>query len=151
MNTPAPVPQITAKEEHQAKLQMTLCDTAKSYAQISSAALALPLLFRQAVFGKDAVVHGLPLHRPCLLYAAWFCFLVAIGFGLLYQWASIRRVWDQFHDTHRTPENASKPGYRKTRWVVNFGDFNLSAVWVTMTLSFYIGAIFFTVFAASNL
>src|SRR5258708_3009591 len=41
-------------EEFKAKLEMTkaFCDTAKGYVQISSAGLALPLLFQQAMLGK---------------------------------------------------------------------------------------------------
>jgi len=148
-----PAPKISALEEHQAKLNMTnaFCDTAKSYVQISSAALALPLIFTEAIFGKNAVEQGLRLHRPGLLYAAWVCFLIAIGLGLAYQWASIRRVWDEFHKTYRTDENKNLPGYRETWWVLNFGNFNLASVWFGMTASFYMGAVFFTVFAASNL
>jgi hypothetical protein len=40
-------------EEFKAKLEMTkaFCDTAKGYVQISSAGLALPLLFQQAMLG----------------------------------------------------------------------------------------------------
>jgi hypothetical protein len=40
-------------EEFKAKLEMTkaFCDTAKSYVQISSAGVALPLVFRQAILG----------------------------------------------------------------------------------------------------
>lgn len=142
--------QISAKDEFEAKLNLTkaFCETAKSYIQIGVAALALPLVFTQAVLGKNAAEEGLrSLQTPWLLYASWVCFLLTIGFGLLYQWMSIRRVWDDFHNTYRTPRNVSRPGYRQTWWVIDFRNFNLSGVWVGMTASFYVGAILFTVFA----
>jgi hypothetical protein len=59
---PQPVAQAATERKHRkldsdefkAKLEMTkaFCDTAKGYAQISSAGLALPLLFQQAMLGK---------------------------------------------------------------------------------------------------
>ena len=47
--------------EFNAKLEMTkvFSDTAKSYVQISSAALVLPLLFREAMLGKSGSDSGL--------------------------------------------------------------------------------------------
>jgi hypothetical protein len=145
---------ITPLEEFDAKLKMTnaFCDTAKSYIQISSAALALPLLFAEAIAGKESVEHnGLHFHKTGFLYGAWFCFLVSIAFGLFYQWGAIRRVWDDFHNTYRTPQNASRPGYRRSWWVVSFAGLNLSGAWAMMTGSFYLGALLFTIFAAVNL
>jgi len=47
-------------EEFKAKLEMTkaFSDTAKSYVQISSAALALPLLLNEALLGKSGSDNG---------------------------------------------------------------------------------------------
>ena len=105
-------------------------------------------MFTQAFLGKVAVENGLhTVPSPGLLYGAWLCFLLTIGFGLLYQWMSIRRAWDDFHNTYRTAQNASRPGFRQTWWVINFSKFNLASVWLSMTGSFYLGAILFTIFA----
>src|SRR5258707_8441370 len=85
-----------------------------SYIQISSAALAIPLLFTQAIFGENAAKQGLrSVGVPYTVYGSLFCFVLAILAGLIYQWASVRRVWDDLHGMQRTPENAQKPGYRE--------------------------------------
>src|ERR1039458_7238012 len=72
--------------------------TAKGYIQIASAGLALPLLFTETIFGKNRADHGLSsLPGSCSLYGAWGCFLISIACGLIYQWLSVRRVWDELH------------------------------------------------------
>jgi hypothetical protein len=136
------------KEEFEARLELTKAfgDTAKSYIQISSAALALPLLFTQAVLGKDIADHGLGSNSWSLV-TAWLCFLMSIAFGLTYQWFSVRRLWDDFHEANWTPEKSSRPGYRKTWWVISFSKFNLAWLWFGMAGSFYLGSILFTWFA----
>jgi len=134
---------LTAEEEFEAKLNMTKAfwETAKSYVQIGAAALALPLVSRQAFLGKTAAEKGLSgLTMRWLLYAAWGCFLLTIFFGLVYQWLAIRRVWDQFHSRFRTPENVSQPGYRRTWWVPHFDNLNLAGVWGGMTCKFSVGS-----------
>jgi hypothetical protein len=79
---------------------------------------------------------------------AWTLFGTTIVFGLTYQWLSVRRIWDQFHETHCTARNAHKPGYRKTWWVIRLGDLNLALFWLPMVGSFYVGIAFFIYFAA---
>lgn len=123
-------------------------DTAKSYIQISSAALAIPLLFTQAIFGKNAAEQGLrSVGVPFTVYGSLFCFVLAILAGLIYQWASVRRVWDDLHEMQRTPENANKPGFRETWWVAHFPNFNLSIPYGLMVFFFFWGAALFAVFA----
>jgi hypothetical protein len=125
-------------------------DTVKSYIQISSAALALPLVFTQAIFGKIADERGLrSVGVPYTIYVAWFCFLIAIGCGLLYQWLSVRRVWDDLHNMQRTAQNADRPGFRSTWWVMHFDQFNLSLVYGGMVFFFFSGAVFFVIFSIS--
>lgn len=123
------------------------CDTAKNYVQISSAALALPLLFTQAMLGKSASDLGIR-HAPGSLVTAWILFGTTIVFGLTYKWLSVRRVWDQFHETYRTTKNAQRPGYRRTWWIIKLGDVNLAFFWFPMVCSFYAGIGFFIYFAA---
>lgn len=72
-------------EEFKAKLEMTkaFCDTAKSYVQLSSAGLALPLLFTEAIFGKAESETGLLGSPLWELIASWGFFLIAIASGLV--------------------------------------------------------------------
>lgn len=145
----APLPAV---EELKVKLDLTKAfgDTAKSYIQISSAALALPIIFTQAILGKDAAEKGLhSVGVPYTLYAAWVCFLLAIAFGLIYQWSSIRRVWDNLHAIQQTDATTTKPGFRETWWVPHFPNLNLSLFYGAMMGFFFWGAFFFVVFAAS--
>src|ERR1035438_2513033 len=93
---PAPVVPRARKfadEEFKAKLEMTkaFCDTAKSYVQISSAGVALPLLFRQAILGDADAKKGLLGSLPWSLEVSWVFFILSIVFGLVYQWLAMRR------------------------------------------------------------
>lgn len=127
-------------------------DTANSYIQISSAALAIPLLFTQAIFGENAAKQGLrSVGVPYTVYGAWFCFVLAIVFGVLYRWASVRRVWDDLHDMQRTSENADRPGFRIMWWVIRFPNFNLSKLYGGMMFFFFWGVSLFAVFAITVL
>lgn len=139
-------------EEFKARLDLAkaFAETANSYIQISAAALALPVIFTQAMFGQKAAEKGLVvIGVPCSLFMAWLCFLLTIGFGLLYRWLVIRRVWDELHQVQITKDNAASPGFRTTWWVMPLGKFNLSLVYGGMLLSFAFGAVLFVVFAAS--
>jgi hypothetical protein len=137
-----------ADEEFRAKLEMTkaFCDTAKSYVQISSVGIALPLLFRQAILGEAAAKSGLGM-LPWTLEASWLFFLLCIGFGLAYQWLSMRRLWDQYHAGHWEPDRAEEPGYRTTKGILRTERLNLSWVWLGMTGSLFAGALFFMIYA----
>ena len=77
--------------------------------------------------------------------------VLAILAGLIYEWASVRRVGDDLHDMQRTPENEQKPGYRKTWWVTHFPNFNLSVPCGLMTFFFFCGVVLFAVFAVTVL
>jgi hypothetical protein len=138
-------------EEFKAKLEMTkaFCDTAKGCVQISSAGLALPLFFQEAMLGKVRGENGLLGSCPWELIASWALFLVAIACGLLYQWLSMRRLWDQYHMGNRTPENMHEPGYRVTPGVVKIDKLNLSWIWLGMMGAFYLGAVFFAIYAGT--
>ena len=127
-------------------------DTANSYIQISTAALAIPLLFTQAIFGENAAKQGLrSVGVPYTVYGSWFCFVVAIALGVLYRWASVRRVWDDLHNMQRTTENTDRPGFRIMSWVIHFPDFNLSILYGGMMFFFFFGALLFAVFAITVL
>lgn len=118
---------FTEELKSRADLIKAYCDTAKSYIQISAAALALPIVFTQAMFGKEAAEKGFRATGvPLSLVLAWISFLLTIGFGLLYQWLAIRLMWDDLCTTQITWENKAKPGYRTTSWVPQFGWLNRS-------------------------
>jgi hypothetical protein len=142
---------MSVKEEFEAKLNLgnAFRETAKNCIQLSTAALALPILFTQAVLGKNAAENGLrSVAGSCTLRLSWACFMLAILCGLVYQWASIKRSWDELHSFQFTPEKASQPGFRRTWWVVHFPKLNLSIFYFGMSLSFLLGAFFFVFFAA---
>jgi hypothetical protein len=134
------------EDEFKAKLEMTraFCDTAKSYVQIATAGLAVPLLLKQAVLGKDTGFSG---WVPWSLRITWALFLISIFCGLLYQWLSMRRLWDQYHAGNRTLDNMKEPGYRLTRFLPQTVGFNLSYAWLGMTLGLFGGALSFVIYA----
>jgi hypothetical protein len=138
-------------DEFKAKLEMTkaFCDTAKSYVQISSIGVALPLLFRQAVLGDTDAKKGLLGSLSWSIETSWLFFLITIALGLVYQWLSMRRLWDQYHAGNWTPEKAKEPGYRITKGIMKMETVNLSWVWLAMTGSLFVGALFFIIYAGS--
>jgi hypothetical protein len=141
---------LSPEEEFKAKLDVVKAygDTAKSYIEISSAALALPILVTRVILGNNVAENGLRSGgAPVALYTSWACFLLAILFGLIYRWSSIHRVWDELHTLQRTDGNATKPGFRRTWWVLQFPNLNLSVFYGGMLVLFFAGALSFVVFA----
>ena len=133
-------------------LMKAFCATAKTYIQISSAALALPILFTQAVLGKEVAESGFRAFGvPRSLALAWISFLLAIGFGLVYQWLAIRLMWDELHRAQITDRNITQPGFRTTWWVPPLQWLNRSFLYGCMLVFFYLGAFLFVVFAAHTL
>jgi len=145
---------MSYKDEFKSRVDLmkAFCGTAKTYIQLSAAALALPMVFTQAMLGKDAVEKGLrAVGVPCSLVLASISFLIAIAFGLLYQWLAIRLVWDELHRAQITDQNIAEPGFRTTWWVPQLRWLNRSILYGGMLVFFYLGAILFVVFAASAL
>jgi hypothetical protein len=65
-------------------------DTTKTFIQLSSGALVLPLAIKAQVlnlFRSDGTYRPTALILIC---ASWFCFLLAIGAGALYQFPQIK-------------------------------------------------------------
>ena len=149
-----PPNRMSYAEEFKSKVDLirAFCETAKTYIQISSAALALPMLFTQAVLGKEAAERGLRGGGvPCSLILAWISFLLAIAFGLVYQWLAIRLMWDELHRAQITDRNIAQPGFRTTWWVPQLRWLNRSFPYGCMVAFFYLGAVLFVVFAAHAL
>ena len=150
----APPNRMSFTDELKSRMDLikAYCETAKTYIQISSAALALPLVFNQAILGKEAAEKGLgAVGVPCSLVLAWISFLLAIGFGLAYQWLAIRLMWDELHRAQITDQNIAKPGFRTTWWVPQLRWLNRSILYGCMLGFFYLGAILCVVFAAHAL
>jgi len=123
-------------------------ETAKSYIQISSAALALPILFTQAWLGERAVKAGFyAMGVPWSLGAAWLSFLLAIAFGLAYQWLIVRRQWEILHRDHLTEKEAPDWGVGSSVFVPQSKRLDRSRLYGGMVFFFYLGACFFVLFA----
>jgi hypothetical protein len=88
------------------ELVKALADSARSYIQISSAALTVPLFFSRAFLAEGSAPGSYARGVPWSLFAACAFFLVAIVCGLLYQWLVVRRLWDKLHRDHITAEYA---------------------------------------------
>jgi hypothetical protein len=132
-------------------LMKSYCDAAKSYMQIAAAALALPLFFTQILLGKQAMEQGLKHHLPWPLYASWAGFLMCILFGLVYQWLAIRLVWDELYEVNRTISNSREVGFRSTWWIPRLYWLNRSALYGGMVICFFLGVVFFVLFASDRL
>jgi hypothetical protein len=123
------------------------CETVKSYIQISSAALALPILFTKAWFGEPAAKAGFhAMGVPWSLRAAWVSFLLAIGFGLAYQWLIVRRLWDKLHRDHLTSDNAEEWAVAQAAIIPKLEWLDRSYLYGGMVICFYVGACFFVFF-----
>lgn len=72
--------------EYLQKIMSAYSDNAKTYNQVSMAALFLPIVFLQKVLGTP---DG-ELRPPWPMVVSWVLFLVSIGAGLLYQLLAIK-------------------------------------------------------------
>ena len=64
----------------------------KSFVQLSSAGLALPVVLKSNIFGlfdKTGQFSSLQLMVVCL---SWVCFLVSIAAGVLYQYVAVKFI-----------------------------------------------------------
>jgi hypothetical protein len=123
-------------------------DTAKTYIQISSAGLAIPVVFTQALLGKTAAEQGLAAEGPPLvLWFMWGCFLVSIFWGLVYQWLINRRLWDNLH---APLDDAVKRewGAGRSSWMPHFDKFDRSIPYGLMIGFFWVGGLLFVWFVA---
>ena len=75
------------EKAHYAEIMKAYIDTAKSFTQVSTAALLLPIVFFRQLLALDP---GKPMQRDSLLRLTWLSFLVATGFGLLYQYLAVK-------------------------------------------------------------
>jgi H+/Cl- antiporter ClcA len=116
--------------EKECKLMGLFIDNAKTYTQLSGAALALSVTFLHEVLGiaKDSRI---PLDR--LLVASWICFLIGIGAGVSYQYFGVKFLeWKSNIKRH----HQSYPRFLiEHPW----------PLYLLMLITFYAGAVLFTV------
>jgi len=130
------------------ELVKALADSARSYIQISSAALALPLLFSRALLAEGAGKSGFyALGTTWSLVAACAFFLVAIVCGLFYQWLIVRRLWDKLHRDHISAEYAAEWGVAQSAFAPKLEWLDRSWPYGGMVGSFIIGAALLVWFA----
>lgn len=67
-------------------------DGAKSFVQLSSAGLALPVVLNSNVLGLFHIPSRFSYFQLTFICISWFCFLVAIVAGVLYQYAAVKFV-----------------------------------------------------------
>lgn len=105
-------------------------DNAKTYTQLSGAAIALSITFIREVVGVEK---GQPISLDWSLLVSWICFLIAIGAGVSYQYFAVKflEVKSQLPRHHQS-----------------YPKFLIEHPWPMysiMLVTFYAGVIFFTV------
>ena len=123
----ASVATITEQDkEHYAEIMKAYIDTAKTFTQVSAAALVLPIVFFRQLLGLAPTK---PVQVDWLLLLSWAFFLVAIGSGLLYQYVAVKYLAAHFWtgEWEKSNKLVRKPGY----------------AYGCMMVPFYLGAIFF--------
>ncbi len=131
--------QITDKDSEfnkECKLMGLFIDNAKTYTQLSGAAIALSVTFIHEVVGveKDRPIS---LDWPRII--SWLCFLISIGAGVSYQYFAVKflEVKSQIRRHHKS-----------------YPKFLIEHPWPMysiMLVTFYGGAVFFTVGAIKRL
>ena len=112
------------------KLMGLFIDNAKTYTQLSGAAIALSVTFLREVVG---VAKDTPISLDWSLVVSWLCFLIAIGAGVSYQYFAAKFLeWKsnivRHHESH--PRYLIEHPWR---------------LYLIMLVTFYAGAISFTV------
>ena len=117
--------------ERQCKVMEMFSDNAKTYVQLSGAALALTLTFARQI-----------LHVPesqnianRWMIGMWVCFLVTILAGAFYQYLAVKLLERELGWQAVTVWNQIQPG----------------AIYGVMLASFYSGTVIFTIYAITHL
>jgi len=116
--------------DKECKLMGLFIDNAKTYTQLSGAALALSITFIREVVG---VAEGGPIPLDWSLIVSWLCFLIAIGAGVSYQYFGVKFLeWK----SNIVRNHKSYP-----RLLIE----HPWPLYLIMLITFYAGAVFFTV------
>jgi hypothetical protein len=124
------------KLENEFKIMNLFIDNAKTYTQLAGAGLAISVIFFKEVFG---VGEGTPMPIDKTLLAAWICFLISIGAGLYYQYLAVKYL-----------ESKSDLQCDHLTWPKSL----IAHPWpiyLLMMITFYAGAVLFTVDAIKRL
>lgn len=117
------------------KVMGLFIDNAKTYTQLSGAAIALSVTFVREVVG---VAKENPISLDWSLVVAWLCFLIAIGAGVAYQYYAAKFLeWKSNIERHHD----------------SYPRFLIEHPWPLyslMLVTFYAGAIAFTVGAIAR-
>lgn len=116
------------EKAHYAEIMKAYSETAKSFTQLSAAALLLPIAFFRQLLAFEP---GKPVRVDPLLMATWLSFLLAIGFGLLYQYLAVKYLSAHFW----------KGDWLESGWLVR----NPGYVYGCMLVTFFLGAFLFVV------
>lgn len=120
-----------ASFDREQKIMQMFCDNAKTYMQLSGAALALTLTFSHQILHipeDQNVANG-------WMVTMWICFLAAIVLGAFYQYLAVKYL------ERRLDWNS----YRGAAWL------QAGTVYGIMLAAFYGGTIIFTVYAIVRL
>ena len=125
-----------SKFDKECKVMGLFIDNAKTYTQLSGAALALSITFIREVVG---VKEGDSIPPDWSLVTSWLCFLISIGAGVSYQYYAVKylELKSELRREHQ-----------------GFPTFLVQHPWpmyLIMLITFYAGAIFFTVAAIIRL
>lgn len=115
-------------KSHYAEIMKAFIDTAKTFTQLATAALLLPIVFFRQLLGVDATK---PVRADSLLLLSWASFLLAIGFGLLYQYLAVKYLAAIFWEGD----------WKDSNWLVK----NPGYAFGCMLITFFLGALFFVV------
>ena len=106
--------------------------SAKSFVQLSSAGLVVPLAFRVKVLGIPEGGQRFDKFELVAMCALWAFFLVAIGTGVFYQYIAIK-----FVEYRRSPHETYVPAL--LRPIVE--EYGPGTVYGVMVVTFYCGAL----------
>jgi hypothetical protein len=117
--------------DRQQKIMTMFSDNAKTYIQLSGAALGLTLTF------ADRILHLAPTDNIASgwMIAAWLCFLVAIVAGAFYQFLAVKFLDSLLDWEYDSTWDWLQPGY----------------VYALMLAAFYGGTVIFTIYAMIRL
>jgi len=106
-------------------------DSAKSFVQLSSAGLALPVVLSSKILGLFRSTQQFNHFSLAFICLSWGCFLVAIGAGVLYQYAAVKFLEYEADNETYVP--------RALQSLVN--DRGPGVAFGVMTVAFYAGAV----------
>lgn len=122
--------------ENEFKIMGLFIDNAKTYTQLAGAGLAVSVLFIHEVFG---IKEGTPMPLDKTLVASWCCFVTSIGAGVYYQYLAVKYL-----------ESKTKLDCDHFSWPKTLIE-HPWPVYLIMMLTFYAGAVLFTIDAIKRL